>query len=172
MERIPKMLNYLNDDLTKELQNWKQQLSNLKAEKTKATIEQFKDQAETEETCIVITYLRSSYITKKHQFKIALYEKAPFTKETTMYQYMNLSALYKQVPAQMENFTKKLQTKYSSVLNSEIEEIRRAYMELLYQNTNQFFENVLAKIPKTKPTIKVYFGEELDEVKEIGVIEQ
>ena len=52
----------------------------------------------------------------------------------------------------------------------EIEEICRFYMEYLYQNSCFFFEILFDKIKANEVGISIYFGEEMGEIEQIGVI--
>ena len=164
------MLDYLQDEMNKEIEAWIIEQYDINLVQVSDVLHDMKAVIETEAACIVITYLRSSYITGSHQFKIACYENEPFM-ETLMYRFIDLTPLpFKQIPISIEKFSRKIRSKFIRVLPFEIEEIRRYYMECLYKNSRFFFGRTLDELGNKEKVNPVYFGEELGEVEQIGVI--
>ena len=170
MSRVAEMIDYLKDDIEQGLEEWKLKILNINDIKVKEAFATMKTKVETDDACIVITYLRSSYITGTHQFKIALYENEPFISEPTLHKLVNLSPLFTRVSETIDKFTRKIKSQFIRVLSHEIEGIRRFHMEYLYQNSYYFFEKVTGKTGDDEGSIPVYFGEEMGEINQIGVI--
>lgn len=170
MERISDMLDYLKDDIQQRLTVWEQELLVVDHMQIKKILEIFKAKIETEETCMVITYLRSSYITHTHQFKIALYENEPFMSGAIAHRFIDLTPLYKGLPDSIDAFIMKIKSQFIRVLPYEVEEIRRFYIDYLYQNSCFFFKSIVSEIANNEASHDVYFGEEIGKVEHIGVV--
>jgi len=170
MEHIAKMLEDVKDDMEQRLVDWKQAKHDINDLQVKEAFNSLKANITTEEASIVITYLRSSYITGTHQFKIALYENVPFMNEATLYRLVDLTPLYQRTPELIDQLTKKIRFQFKRIMPYEIEEIRRFCMEYFYKNSCFFFEKVLENIENDAETISIYFGEEIGQIEKIGVI--
>ena len=183
MDRVTEMLDYLKDEMEEGLARFKQELSQQELfdeAQVREALEVMKAEIEAgekaENTFVVITYLRSSYITESHQFKIALYEDEPFVEEAIMDRFVDLTQLYKQeerIPELIDKLTRKIRLKFIRVVPYEIEEVRRFYMESLYKNSSFFFKNIVNEMGTGESgSVKniVYFGEEMGKIEEIGVI--
>jgi len=171
MERVSAMLDYLKDEMGEGLEKFKQEMLVFDGTQERDAIEILKSEIESEEICVVITYLRSSYITGSHQFKISLYENDPFMSDATMCRFIDLAPLYKRVPEFIDDLTRKIKSQFIRVMPFEIEEIRRSYMDYLYKNSSFFFERIVNEMRNDEGgKIKniVYFGEEMGETEEIG----
>ena len=97
-----------------------------------------------------MTYLRSSYITETHLFKIALYENEPFINDVITHKIINLTPLYKSLTESIDKFTRKTKSQFIRVLPYELEEIRRFYMDSLYQNSRFFFKRIVSSSTRTR----------------------
>ena len=171
MKRIGKMLNALKDEIKEELETWKQSCCKMDDRQAKAAVGHLKTKIETETACLVITFLRSSYITKTHQFKVAVYENEPFVTPAAMEKWIDLTPLFKQLPKTIDKFASEIRSKFIHVHDHEIEEISRLYLAYLYQKSHFFFEPIFEKAPTDKRNIAVFFGEELGKIKQIGVVD-
>ena len=171
MKRVAEMLAYLKDDMEQELERWKQLYFNADDSQVKEAINSLRTKIEADDASIVISYLRSSYITEKHLFKVTIYENEPFINEPTLYKLVDLTPLYKQIPEKIDKYSRKIRSKFIRVLPYEVEEIRRFYMERLYKDSWIFFEKAISKTEVDDGRIPVYFGEELGSIKKIGGIE-
>ena len=170
MSRIAEMLDYIKEDMEKELEEWKLEIVDFSDVKVVEVLESLKTEVKTDVASIVITYLRSSYITGIHQFKVALYENEPFICEPTLYRMIDMTPLYKGVLETFDKFIRKIKSEFIHVFYHEVEEIRRFYMEYLYQNSYLFFESEAVKKEDGEGSIPIYYGEEMGEIEQIGVI--
>lgn len=119
---------------------------------------------------LVITYLRSSYITKSHKFKIALYEKRPFVEKPSAHSYYALNSFFQLVEKDIKIFEKTLGKKFYRIKTSELEEIRRYYFGLLYCEAKVFFQTILGEKVQQKKDIHIFFGEEMGEIEQVGIV--
>lgn len=122
-----------------------------------------------EKNHLVIAWLRSSYITGRHIFYIAGYEKEPFVEEEPDSFYYSVRELLAEVVEDRKMMEMKLQSNFTRIFPSETEEIFRWYMEGLYMALGNVFEEILRNIP-TENNLNVYFGGYMDELKLIGKI--
>ena len=169
MKRVNKMKEGLQDELQQHLNKWQNKLSEYEIPQIKEAFEWVKANLE-EEVCLVITYLRSSAITGKHIFKIALYKKTPFNHEAIWHRFINLSSLYQPDSDLDEQLIKTIKNKFIRTATYELEEIRRYYVISLYQQSQFLFKPYLAKTGENQDSIPVYYGEELGETQVIGVM--
>ncbi len=113
-----------------------------------------------QEGCVVISYLRSSYITESHAFCIAQYTDEPFVEEEPDSMYYSMRALFEGIEDDYKKLNKLLGSKYIRIMASEKEEIRRWYMEHIYAKLYEVFKLILADT-KYK---NIYYGGYMDEV--------
>lgn len=113
-----------------------------------------------QEGCVVISYLRSSYITGSHAFCIAQYADEPFVEEEPDSLYYSMSALFEGVEDDCQKLNKALQSKYIRIMASEKEEIRRWHMQHIYSKLYEVFKLILANT-KYK---NIYYGGYMDDV--------
>jgi hypothetical protein len=81
-----------------------------------------------------------------------------------------MTAYYQLILDEVKGFVKKLSSKFTKIFESEIEEIRRFYVEQLYMASQLLFERIGNELTGDKGTISLFFGEEMGEVDQIGVI--
>ena len=170
MERIPEILEHLEEEVKQAQRHWEQQVQYIETTIIKARLKEVKTKIEFNSEGIIITYLRSSYITESHRFKLAIYTEEPFVDDPIYHTYLNMSVLYQETNQQLEAFTKKLNPKFYRILPYEVEEIRRHYILQLYQNSHLFLEQALEGMTNEDPTIPIYFGEEMGSLQKIGAI--
>ena len=164
MERIPKMLNCIEAEIKKALGKRNKMWQQLATQEVKPEIKDFfEKQGEISEGSLVLTYLKSSYITGSHQFKIAIYID-PFVEIYPPHRYINVALLFLDMEADMDIFIKQLDQHFICILKSEIEEIRRYYVELLYVESVTYFKQVFSELQNDIELPAVYFGAELGEV--------
>lgn len=177
MKRVDEMLKTLEEDFVEFSKNRQEQLIQYfykEAEGIRKQLESIFSSLVDEKTdCIVISFLRSSYVTRSHKFRIAAYNGEPFLDEGANYKHYCLE-FYGTAMEDMTAFESKLRKLYIRVLSSELEEVGRAYMDLLYQNTTEFFKiavNSMEQIHHIHPVL-IFFGEEMGDVVQIGMINE
>lgn len=114
------------------------------------------------EGSLTISYLRSSYITCSHFFYIAYYEDELFVAEEPGGFYFDISGLFAGIEEDFTQINRRLTGNYIRVFDSEKEEMRRFYMEKLYQSMGAVFQIILEN-RKKEDGIKVYFGGYMEE---------
>ena len=169
MERIPQLIKHLETDMTEITQAWIKQLNQIETTTTKEALQHIKTSADVD-SGIVITYLRSSYVTESHHFKLAIYQKEPFTNPPLYQTFLDMKFLYVQIASYMEILIKKLTPPYVRILSYEKEEIRRTFTAKLYEESYHFFERVLTELESEDKKIPVYFGEEMGQLITIGAM--
>lgn len=171
MEQIQEMLDHISVEVEAAVEKRKQLWGKIDTTEIKSQLQNFyKQYSDSEDHKIVISYLKSSYITGSHKFKLASYEEEPFVELYPPHEYLNMKPLFDNIEADMTVFTKQLSQHFFRLMPSEQEEIRRHYMEMLYIESALFFKRVLSE---TDPDIKatsIFFGAELGEVKRMGAI--
>ena len=170
MQRISELLEDLKEEIMQAQSHWELQLQNIETDTIKRQLREAKTKIESNSEGIIITYLRSSYITESHRFKLAVYTEEPFVDDPIYHTYLDLSVLYQETNQQLEAFTKQLGSKFYRILPYEVEEIRRHYISLLYQNNHLFFERALEEMTNEDQAIPIYFGEEMGALQRIGAI--
>ncbi|MCL1990318.1 MAG: hypothetical protein FWG67_05430 [Defluviitaleaceae bacterium] len=167
MKRRQEMVNHITELMNETTEKRKQRWHELDYEPIKSQLQKFLGYLEDPTHNIVISYLKSSYVTNSHHFKIAIYAKAPFVELYPCCEYIDMKLLFSGVEADIELFVKELRRKFAHFLKSEQEEIRRYYMELLYVESELVFKLILAQIYKNEKMPSILFGAELSEVKPI-----
>ncbi|MCL2865843.1 MAG: hypothetical protein FWE25_09920 [Lachnospiraceae bacterium] len=170
MNRVPELLEYLKEDMEHAVAAWKESISRAETADLVPLFVDAKNSMQSKQKSLIVTYLRSSYITQSNQFGLTSYAGEVFVGEIAFWQRIGLAFLFDDVAATMEQFTQKLQLFFIRVFSYEVEEVRRYYMELLYQNSVCFFEIVLQNVEKAEVLIPVYFGEEMGKLVQIGEI--
>lgn len=170
MKRVSNLWNYIKEDIKGALDRFEQSLTSMEIDAVKRGFWQSKDYVGSDSDCFVCSYLRSSMITQSHRFKLAVYDKEPFVDASVYHTFLDLSPLYVQVADDLESWEAKLRPKFSRIFPSEMEEIRRAYIERLYQHTSLLFERVIRELSDGEKIVPVYFTEEMGDLKQIGVI--
>lgn len=118
---------------------------------------------ERETGCVVIAYLRSSYITGSHAFYIAKYADEPFVEEEPDSVFYSMGSLFGGVEEDYKRLHKLLEGKYIRIMASEKEEVRRWYMEHIYCKLYEVFKLLLADT-KYK---NIFYGSYMDELKSL-----
>ena len=166
MERVQNMVDYLAKDMETAMENRKQQWLELNTQPLKSKLQSFINSiSELEDGTIVISYLKSSYITKSHKFKIAQYADAPFMELYPLFEYVDAKFLFDHINNDMIKLINRLENKFFRIKNSEKEEIRRYYMEWLYEESRIIFKQVILDIFSGSLIPPIYFGAELCEVR-------
>lgn len=120
------------------------------------------------EGCLCISYLRSSYITGSNDFQVAYYSEDLFVEEYPECFYYRVSISPQDTKNDIQYLRTHLQKQFIRITYGEMEELRRYYMENLYQRCGNIFNLVLDEHEKGKTA--VYFGEYMGEVMQIGKI--
>lgn len=170
MERVNEMLDSIRETIVQILEKRDAQLETGYQIQKEQAAEAVKNMMSLQTKSIVITWLRSSYITGSHKFRIAAYEEEPFVEEEPEHIYFSLDFFFDFVEDDMHLFLKHLQKQYIHIFKSEIEEMRRYYMEQLYKRCIHFFCNAVDVSGQEGDSgrITVFFGEEMGELVEIG----
>ncbi len=119
------------------------------------------------EGSLVISYLRSSYITEAAEFYIAYYSDEPFVEEEPDGICYSMRELLKGVEDDREVLNRKLKEKFIRCKASEQEEIRRWYMDWIYREMEGIFEAALENMEGEK-LMDVYYGNYMDRLEKIG----
>ena len=169
MERIEKMLGWVEEDINEVVDNHKQWLENGEFVEVQEIFQWIsKELKYLDINCLVISFLRSSYITKSHKFKFTAYAGGPFMEINPFYQMVSLSLLYHETDRELERLMGIIKEKFVNITNMEIEMIRQVLMERLYESSGILFKSMIEKDIEDKSGIKVYFGEEMGDIEEIG----
>lgn len=118
---------------------------------------------------LAISFLRSSYISRSHEFYIAYYEDIPFVKEEPDCIYMNFQSLLKGMEEDFREIDDNLQKKFIRVFAGEKEEIHRWYAEQIYMELGNILKMVVSKIQENGK-LPVCYGGYMEELKIIGNI--
>lgn len=174
MERLNEMLNTLEERMTERVEERQKQLTeayHVQKEQILDAIREMQVLAEEKQAeVLVISWLRSSYVTGSNKFKLACYETEPFVEEEPVCRFYGISAFFKFVDDDIQSFRQHLEKQYIRILKSEMEEIRRTYMERLYRKCMLFFQMAVDawKVQSEVTGIKVFYGEEMGELMQIG----
>lgn len=118
---------------------------------------------EREDVKIVISYLRSSYITESHKFFIACYVDEPFMEEEPDCIFLDLQCLFIDVDEDLRIMNKELEGQLVQIFSSFKEEIRRWYMQHLYEKMENIFKRIIEEAEETKNK-QIYFGGYMEEL--------
>lgn len=118
---------------------------------------------------LVISFLRSSYISGSHEFYIAYYEGEPFVEEEPDCIYFSMKNAFSGIEKDWHEMDEDLYHNYIRVFAGEKEEIHRWYMERIYIALESIMRMVIEKMQKSKG-VNVYYGGYMEEVKIIGSI--
>lgn len=123
-----------------------------------------------ENRIIIICYLRSSFITRSHNFLIEAYQKEIFMEENPPYVLYSFKELLDLSECDIKILEQKIRQEFVRVLSSEIEEIRRYYMEELYQKMCEIFEEMIKELKEEwkGQSILIFYGEQMGKIKKIG----
>ena len=122
---------------------------------------------ENEEGRLIISSLRSSYITGSFDFYIAFYADEPFVEEEPDSVCCSMKFLLEGIGEDLECMEKKLRKQFIRVMSSEVEEIRRWYMEEIYGEFEGIFRRLLEDM-KEERHVDVFFGSYMDRLEAIG----
>ena len=169
MEQISEMLNHIAKEMKSAVENRKQMWRKIDATEIKLQLQTFCEKhRDLEDSKIVISYLKSSYITQSHKFKLVSYIEEPFVELYPPHEYLNMKPLFTNIEADMMAFTNQLSQHFFQIIPSEQEEVRRSYMEILYIESALFFERILSEMEIDIKEDPIFFGAELGEVKWMG----
>lgn len=113
---------------------------------------------------VVITYLKSSYVTGTHHFKIALYKNEPFTNLYPVHIYMDMTMLFQNIEKDFSVINNELNDNFIRIKKGEYAEIKRCYLEQLYMKSCEVFNRILKDEKIETQERIVLFGEELGEL--------
>ena len=118
---------------------------------------------------IVISFLRSSYITGSHEFSITYYGGEPFVEEEPDGTCLDMRLLFTSVETDLQEIDHELEAQFLKVLPAEKETVHRWYLEQLYIGLGTVLEEVLAEIQKDDG-MGVYYGGYMEELRMIGKV--
>ena len=167
MERIAEFIEHLEEAVGVATQAWIKQLEQINTTSIKEILQEVYAITHSD-SHVVITYLRSSAITKSHQFKLAVYPEEPFVDSPIHYTLLDMASLYKEVSSDIQTLINKLSPPYFKILPSEKEEIRRHFTIRLYQQSYHFFKRALKELAPNHQPMQIYFGEEMSELIIVG----
>lgn len=172
MERLDQMTGLLADELEKVLLKRQNQLIDMalahKQQLLEAIAKLTSGQQQEKSLMLVITWLRSSFVTGTHDFRIAVYEEEPFINEHPDEMVYSLKDIFDFEKEDIAKFMSILQGKIFHITKSEIEELRRYYMELLYKSCKMVFEMMVPE-RETDEKMQIFYGEEMGELELIGM---
>lgn len=119
---------------------------------------------------VMISFLRSSYITRHHKFKIAFYEKDLFVEENPPAFSYSATLFLEGVEEDIEYLWKKTEREFIQVFSWRKEELRRIYMEKIYKACVIIFRSIISEMDRTGKEIGIFYGEEIGYVEQIGII--
>lgn len=119
---------------------------------------------------LIISYLRSSIVTRSNDFLFIFYSGEPYVEEEPDQVFWQVEDILRGTEKDMIEIEMILRKKFIRIISCEMESIRREYMIELYAECKKLFQLILSDI-KEKEGIKVYYGEYMGEVPiEIGII--
>lgn len=169
MDRIEQMKDFLKEMIEEILEKRIQFIAAAyeKDEKEKQKlIEALKEFMKGKKGFLYISYLRSSYIIENNQFQISFFQEKAFVEEDPESIYYNLKLPLKDIEGDIDYLNVQLRKQYIRISLGELEEIRRSYMEKLYQGLGEIFNLILKT--NAKDNIPIYFGEYMGETIQIG----
>ncbi len=122
---------------------------------------------ERKEGSLVISYLRSSFITEKGEFYIAYYSGEPFVEEEPDSVFYSMKELLEGIEDDWDIMNRKLREKFIRFMTSEQEEIRRWYMDGIYEGMGRIFQAALESAEGEKQ-VGVFYGNYMDRLEKIG----
>ncbi|MCX4352343.1 MAG: hypothetical protein OSJ60_11970 [Lachnospiraceae bacterium] len=173
LERIKEMKEFLEnseEDLLMKRIDKMQSVFRNEEKLKKELLETIEELAEEKENgCVVISFLRSSYITGSHDFYIACYSDEPFVEEEPDSRYYSLGLLFEGIESDMDCMNKELEKKYIRILSSEKEEIRRWHIDNIYRRLGEILQ-LLFEDMLPQRGLDVFYGCYMDELELIGKI--
>ena len=170
MDRVPLMLDYIKEDMVESIEGWQQQVLSSDNAGIKTVIIGMLEKVSSPEDYLVISYLRSSYLTGSHCFKVAIYNQVPYVEAFPIQELLDMTSHYQDVDEAFQLLVKKLKTKFMNMFDCEIEGVRRFYMEQLYFGSLPFFQKIAEELAESQGETPLLFGGEMDETYQIGVI--
>lgn len=161
--------NDLNDLLKNRLVQINNNYNNDKEETKKNFLEVLQELDSLKEGTIVISYLRSSFITQNHEFYISCYSGEPFVEECPDGVFYSLKTYFKEIEDDYLILEKLVKSKFIQVFSWELEEIRRNYMERVYAGCIKLFCDIFLKLD-TKIRSKIYYGEYMSRIVQISTV--
>lgn len=167
MDRIKEMKDFLHDTeeiLVKERID-KIKMICMREENIKKEIQTIVDKLTMGKAggCVAISFLRSSYITGSHEVCIAYYMDEPFVEENLDCEYYSLRPFFEGIEDELQYMIKELRNKYIRIMASEIEEIRKWFMDEIYTRLGSTFKMMLADM-QVEEDINVFYGNYMDEL--------
>ena len=170
MNRVPAMLEYVKEDMAKSVVEWQQQVLNCDNTGIKSVIVEVSMKRTSPEDDVIISYLRSSYLTGSHCFKVAIYNEVPYVETSPIQELLDMAPYYQGVDETFQLLVKKLKSKFMNIFECEIEEVRRFYMEQLYFGSLPFFQKIAEELAESQSTTPLLFGGQMGRTYQIGVI--
>lgn len=173
LERIKEMKNFLEcteEDLLKKRMDKIQSICRNEEKVKEELHEIIEELTEGKEAgSIVISFLRSSYITESHEFYIAYYFDEPFVEEEPDSRYYDLGLLFEGIDNDLECMNKELGKKFIRILSSEKEEIRRWFVDNIYIGLGKSFKLLFEDIQPQR-NLEVFYGSYMGELELIGKV--
>ncbi len=114
---------------------------------------------------LCISYLRSSYITGSGLFQIAFYVEEPFIEAPTAWVFDDMGISQDKIVEDLKYLNEYLKERFIRISPGEVEEIRRSYMEALYQGCGVIF--ALLAQGWGREGVSVYFGEYMGDLEKL-----
>lgn len=143
MERVDAMIAYLqktSEGMTLD-KFVERHLGTIWTEFAKAVEEPVRNLLEQKtDGAVVVSYLRSSIVTGSHEFYIAYYNGKPFVEEEPEGMYLGLRHIFVDAETDCMEIIRILGKRFVRLLDSEKEELRRWYLNLLYERLGMVAE--------------------------------
>jgi len=167
--RIPELINHLEESLFRLTKEWITKHSEELKKEIKSSIESLEIN-NSEITSIVITYLRSSALTNSHKFMILCFKDEIFLDEPIEKNYFTLYPQLVIPDEKLKRLFDELTPPFFQISAYEKEEIRRHLIIKIYIECANAFKETLEDKESENSQIPVFFGEEMGELIQIGVI--
>lgn len=174
LERIEEIKVFLEEKIEILLKNRLEKIEVLLKEEIengncKLQKELFRLAESREEGAIVCAFFRSSYLTKSHKFLLAFYKEEPFLEESPDCIWIDFHLFFQSADEDFQRINREIEKKFIRVLSAEKEEIRRWYMEQLYQ---EFGGVLFSLLGEEKEGIEVYYGGFMEELYWVGRVKK
>ncbi|MDR2889265.1 MAG: hypothetical protein LBV33_05430 [Lachnospiraceae bacterium] len=117
---------------------------------------------------VVISLLHSSSVSGSNAFHIALYDDEIYIEPDPPCVYYVPEFLFVEIEEDMEQIRNHIAFDYISLTDSEMQEMKRQYLQMVYESAEDFFRLML---PDSKEEgLTVYFGRYMKQVRSIGEI--
>lgn len=154
LERLEIIKNSLKEEIRNKSSRWKEEI--------------FSWLAEREEGCLVLSFLRSSYLTGSHKFLLSFYQEEPFLEENPDSISIDFYPYFAPAKADIQELNRAMEKEFVAILAAEKEEIRRWYLDQLYQE----FKTILPSLLENQENgIDIYYGGFMEKLDWVGRME-